>query len=113
MCLLLMPMSSAASRSSDVARKARPSLVRARNSCSTAMTTTERRNTSSGNQPIESCSVTVTLMFSMVPASRPCESAENHMMSPFWMMIDNPNVTTIGRVSSLPSVKFSSPRWST
>ena len=58
----------------------------------------------SGYQPIESCSETLTLMFSILPASRPCESAENHMISPFWMMIDRPNVTTIGRVSSWPSV---------
>ena len=77
------------------------------------MTTTAMRNTISGNQPIDSCSVILMLMFSIVPASRPCESAENHMISPFWMMIDRPKVTTIGRVSSAPSVKFSSPRCST
>ena len=72
----------------------------ARKSSSAAMTATATRNTISGNQPIDSWSVTVTLMFSIVPASRPCESAENHMISPFWMMIDRPKVTTIGRVSS-------------
>src|SRR5450759_1144101 len=41
-----MPMSSAASRSSDVALNARPSLVRLRKSCNAAMTTIESRNTS-------------------------------------------------------------------
>ena len=67
-------------------------------------------NTMSGNQPIDSWLVILTLMFSIVPASRPCESAENYMISAFWMMIDRPKVTTIGRVSSAPSVWFSSPR---
>ncbi len=53
------------------------------------------------------------LVVSMLPASRPCESAENFSSSAFWMMIDRPNVTTMGRVSSVPSVKLSSPRCST
>ena len=77
------------------------------------MTTTAIRNTMSGNQPMESWSLTLTLMFSIVPASRPCESAENFRISAFWMTIDIPKVTTIGRVSSVPSVKLSRPRWST
>ena len=107
-----MPISSAASWSSDVARKARPSLVLLRNSCSAAMTTTAMTNTIRGYQPTASWSVSRTLAFSMRPASRPCESAEYHMTSPFWMMIDKPKVTTIGRVSSGPMVKLSNPRWS-
>ena len=105
-----MPMSSAASWSSEVARKARPSVVRLRKSCSAAMTTTAMTKTISGYQPTASWSVRRTLAFSRRPASRPCESAENHITSPFWMMIERPKVTRIGRVSSVPMVKLSNPR---
>ena len=31
------------------------------------------------------------------------------MISPFWMMIDRPNVTTIGRVSSVPEGEVEEP----
>ena len=53
------------------------------------------------------------LAFSIAPASSPCESAEKPLSSAFWMMIDRPKVTTMGRVSSVPRVKLSSPRCST
>jgi hypothetical protein len=53
------------------------------------------------------------LAFSMRPASRPWESAENTSRSRFWRMIDSPKVTSTGGRGSLPRrVKLSSPRWS-
>ncbi len=42
------------------------------------------------------------------PARSNWLSAENPSISPFWIMIDSPNVTSSGGSRSRPSVRFSS-----
>ena len=67
----------------------------------------------SGNQPTARSSPRCKLAVRSPPTSSARESAENSSSSTFWMMMDRPKVTSKGGRMSGPSVRFSTPRWST
>ena len=107
---LSIPISSATSWSSEVARSARPSEVRPMKSWRPTTISTATANVMSGNHPIASRPPIAMLAVSMPPGFRRCESAEKTSSRRFWRMIDSPKVTRTGGRIPRPSVRFSTPR---
>jgi hypothetical protein len=100
-------MSSAISRSSDTARKERPSAVRANSHCSAAVASTAIASTTSGSTPSDSDSPMESPSVLRPPVSIDRGSAENSSKSRFWITIERPKVTTSEGSGSLPSVPLS------
>jgi hypothetical protein len=100
-----MPISRAASGSSEVARNARPSLVRFRNSASDPSTTTAVRKVSSGSHPIPIVSLTLMLDVFNFPTLRPWVSAVYFSSNAFWMTMPSPKVATIWNAGSTPTTR--------
>ncbi len=98
-----MPISSAVSWSSEVARKARPTDSRLITSCSATRISTATPSVMNGNHPMASPPPSERLAVSMPPGSSRRESAEKVSSSAFWMMIESPNVTRIGGRMPRPS----------
>ena len=108
-----MPISSAVSWSSEVARKARPTDRRLMTSCRPTRISTAAPSVMKGNQPMASPDdPSDRLAVSMPPGFSRRESAEKVSSSAFWMMMDKPNVTRIGGRMPRPSRRLRASIWS-
>ena len=109
---LSMPISSAVSWSSEVARNARPTASRLMRYCSPTRISTATASVMKGNQPMASCDPSARLAVSMPPGFSRRESAENVSSKAFWMMMENPNVTRIGGRMPRPRRRLRTSVWS-
>ena len=103
-------MSWATSGSSDVARKARPRLVRKKTSSMPKMISTEAANISSGSTPRLKPGASWMLAVSMLPAASRRLSAVKATSRPFCRITEMPKVTSSGDKRSLPMVGLSRTR---
>ena len=107
-----MPISSAVSWSSEVARKARPTDMRLMTSCRPTRISTATASVMNGNQPMARPPPSDRLAVSMPPGFSRRESAEKVSSSAFWMMMENPNVTRIGGRMPRPRRRLRTSIWS-